>query len=657
MIHWQVKFRSLRADTLYTVSIYDNMYQGDPIQLTPGESPFETEEENDRDWFKPVRTQSGYLTIVDDGFDMAGNAFDWLDLVPADMHDRYVTLTNDNDTVLWQGYIQPQTFSGKMYEPTQERRFPVMCCLSSLQGKQLPSTNQGTITFARILDEIITWMGGSWDYVNIQSTDAIEWLQKKIDWSNFLDEEEDGTYTSKYDALTLLEEVCKFWGWTCRTSGTDIWLVCPDEEFEDDYIGIDPDDLYDYIDAGITPQYQTGSWVSRDLTGEVYANVDNNIEFVQGIRKATVTADINKRDIITDLPTEKIIDIYKDNTVQTVVVDTDKYNFFLKRPVGGDPEFYNFEDMYIHLCTFSSSNPAYIGSAQVGIFDHYEGAMADKHNYNWNFEINMMGTLVGTARESDYIALFESRYPHSYDHGCLAISGTATTGNYAYICRLKIGSQWWNGNSWQSSKTTFGMSLKDGKIEDNRALNGPYNMYEGYGVPISSGMGGKVHFEIIGLSPDDVVSNLNSLKISFVRMLSYSDYDDERSENVYTGTSSKLFADEVNVDTIFASDQMNAFGLGIIMDYGSHAGAGSYCDKVDYTYSDGVEHSHPEQHLLNRIINRGRYTRRIGKVNVLSNLAAITPYTKCVLPGFNGYPIAINRYWVDDITEAYIAQL
>jgi hypothetical protein len=179
-------------------------------------------------------------------------------------------------------------------------------------------------------------------------------------------------------------------------------------------------------------------------------------------------------------------------------------------------------------------------------------------------------------------------------------------------------------------------------------------MYEGYGAPIGSPMGGKVRFEIVGydttLESDVII--IDSLKISFVRMLSYSDYDDERSENVYTGTSSKLFADEVNVDTIFASDQMNAFGLGIIMDYD-----GSYCDKVDYTYSDGVEHSHPEQHLLNRIINRGRYTRRIGKVNVLSNLAAITPYTKCVLPGFTGYPIAINRYWVDDVTEAYIAQL
>ena len=74
-----------------------------------------------------------------------------------------------------------------------------------------------------------------------------------------------------------------------------------------------------------------------------------------------------------------------------------------------------------------------------------------------------------------------------------------------------------------------------------------------------------MHLEIVGLNPDGL-TNITSLKISFVRMLSYSDYDDERTENVYTGTSSKLFADEVNVDTIFASDQMNAFGLGIIIE-------------------------------------------------------------------------------------------
>lgn len=650
MIHWQVKFRSLRANELYTVSIYDDRYQGDPIQLTPGESPFETEEDNDRDWFKPVRTQSGYLSIVDDGFDNAGNAFDWRDLLPADMHDRYVTLTNSNGSVLWQGYIQPQTFSGKLYEVTQERRLPVMCCLASLEGKQIPATNQGTITFARILDMIVTWMGGSWDYINIQSTDAIDWLQKKIDWSNFLNEETDGTYTSKYDALTLLEEVCRFWGWTCRTNGTDIWLVCPDEDFEDDFIGIDPSDLYDYIDAGITPQYQTGSWATRDLTGDVYANTDNVVEFMQGIRKATVSANINKQDIITDVPTDKIIEMYRDNTVQTVVVDTDKYNFYLHRDTG--PETYTFKDMFIDIDQYST--PSYNGYAYTQITDSYEGDLSEKHNYNWKYGLFVVGNLVGTPHESDYIVRIESIYPHGYDHGCLVVSGSNNRSTGTLKCRLRVGDKWWDGSSWVNTKTIFNMPVGNNKIADNRVLNGPYNMYEGYGAPISSPMGGKVRFEIVGFDTTEEtdVIVIDSLKISFVRMLSYSDYDDERTENVYTGTSSKLFADEVNVDTIFASDQMNAFGLGIIMEFD-----GSYCDLVDYTYSGGMERSHPEQHLLNRIISRGRYVRRIERVNVMSNLASIAPHTKCVTPGMTGYPIAINHIWVDDIIEAYIAQL
>ena len=69
-IHWQVKFRSLRANTLYTVSIYDDNYSGStPVQLKGGEHPFTTEEDNDDDFFTPVRTQSGYLRIVDDGKD------------------------------------------------------------------------------------------------------------------------------------------------------------------------------------------------------------------------------------------------------------------------------------------------------------------------------------------------------------------------------------------------------------------------------------------------------------------------------------------------------------------------------------------------------------------------------------------------------------
>lgn len=661
MIHWQVKFRSLRANTLYTVSIYDDRYQGDPVQLTGAADPFVTEEDNDLDFFKPVRTQTGYLNIVDTGYDNAGNVFDWQELMPADSQDRPVVLTDSNNNTLWQGYIEPQTFTAKLYENVQQRQFPVMCCLASLEGKQIPSTNQGIVTFARILDMIITWMGGDWDYVNFQGTYPMYWLQRKIDWSNFLNEESDGTYTSKYDALTLLEEICKFWGWTCRTHGKDIWLLCPDDDLDPDYVGIEPTDLYDYLDAGTVPsQYQEGEWATRNLDTDVYASDDNNIEYVPGIRKATIRANINKRDVVTSLPEDQIIKQWRNNQVTTVTVDTDKYNFYLKRDTG--PEEYNFEDMHIDIDQYSTST--YSGYAWFQISDSYEGNIAYKHNYNWKLSLQVTGSLVGTPHESDYIVLIESIFPHSYSNGVLAISGNVQRGG-TLTCRLRVGGQWWNGSTWQSSKTTFTMAVGDetnptsgdgGKIIDTRALNGPYNMYEGYGAPISGSLGGKVRFEIVGfdatVQEDPDVVNISSLKIEFVRMLSYSDLDDERSENIYTDVSNKKFSDETSIDTIFASDQNNAFGLGIVMNYD-----GVYTKNVSYDYGDGAETMHPEQHLLNRIINRGKYLRRVERVQVRSNLMSITPYTKCTTAQMTGYPMSISHRWRDDITEAYIMQL
>ena len=72
-IHWQVRFVSLRQNRTYTVNIYDDNYSGNPVQLTGAAQPFSTKEEDDDDWFKPVRKQSGYLRILDNGKDNSGN--------------------------------------------------------------------------------------------------------------------------------------------------------------------------------------------------------------------------------------------------------------------------------------------------------------------------------------------------------------------------------------------------------------------------------------------------------------------------------------------------------------------------------------------------------------------------------------------------------
>ena len=66
-IHWQIPFKSRRTGTVYTVNIYDSTYSGNPMVLKGGSEPFVTEEDNTEDEFTPIRTQSGYLNIADDG--------------------------------------------------------------------------------------------------------------------------------------------------------------------------------------------------------------------------------------------------------------------------------------------------------------------------------------------------------------------------------------------------------------------------------------------------------------------------------------------------------------------------------------------------------------------------------------------------------------
>jgi len=117
--NYSITFKSLRAGTVYTLNIGGGT--GDAVPLKGGAQPFVTQEDDDDDQFTPIRTQSGYLRIVDDGYAADGvTAFDWKDLVPDTDLSRPVTLTavdaqgNDLGT-LWQGFMQ-----AALWQPTGE---------------------------------------------------------------------------------------------------------------------------------------------------------------------------------------------------------------------------------------------------------------------------------------------------------------------------------------------------------------------------------------------------------------------------------------------------------------------------------------------------------------------------------------------------------
>ena len=672
-VHWTVQFSADRSGT-YTVNIYDDNYSGSAIPLTGGASPFVTEEDNDDDWFRPVRTQSGYLNIVDTGKDNNGNTFDWRNLFPQTAKSRLVKLVDSNGYVKWQGWLQPQSFSGQLYEPTQERSFPLMCSLSALNGVTVTTTNQGVVTFAWLINYLLAQSGHDYTYICFQGGDSKYWLNKKVDWNNFIETDESGNKVGKYNCLELLEEVCKFWGWTCRTYGDSIYFVAADDPDMDGMIQFDEEEWHRLYTGGAASP-ESIDYGTVDIDDDVYASTRNTVEYMRGVRRVSVFADINKQDVVTDIPYSKIAEIYKGRTVSSSTYGTDGH-IFTQHSYENNC-VYTFGDMKITMYPHNYTSST--GSCFL-IREYYEGNLTYKHNYDFDTSLALIGDVSSTQPEMEYLVRIQSQAPHSYDHGAFVISGNVRNvyidsgakkeynGNGKLTCRLGIGDYWWNGSLWSNSfatPPTFDINVGDeesgyhegvGAIICNRLLDGVDGPYDGWGVPIVNPRGGFIDFQIVGYARQmqpgmyDLAEVLISdLKLSFVRQKTYAEYAD-RDRNSYIYNTGTVFTGEYETTTIFATDNGNAFGFGIVMD-----DDGSYCTGVSYDY--GAYTDRPEDHLAQRIRDKLSDITRKESVELRSDAVTLTRTKFVETSAVTGYAVSISRDWRDDVTRAVIMEV
>lgn len=648
-IHWQVKFRSLRANTLYTVSIYDDNYSGStPVQLKGGEHPFTTEEDNDDDFFTPVRTQSGYLRIVDDGKDASGNTLAagdrWDKMIPTTDRSRKVILTDGNNKIKWQGYLQPQTFTGKMFDNYQEREFPVFCALSVLEGIEAPTNQYGMVNFAFVLNSILTNTGIVYNNIWVQGKDCLNWLKKKVDWENFIQTDTDGNRTAKYNLLGLLEEVCKFWGWSCRTCGDQIYFTSADEDFDVDFIKMDAYGFYD-IAYDHDPQYNEETWSYWDTDDDIYASEDNNLEITRGIKKATVTADFNKQNVLLEIPFDEIKNKFRGKNIR-YNQQGNTYRFYI------DYMFFVFEDANMSIECYYDQD---VTNGWFSASSVYEGSLSDLHNIDFTYKLNVAGNL------NEFIKscfIMKSKAAHSFNDGVITINASFTDIYHepAYVYAfLKIGNKAWDGSNWvsASSNPTFAMTVQNGKIVDNRTWDSIFDNYTGHGIPVD-GIGGIVEFRIVKIyvATERHQMACTSLKIGFAKTSSAS-LNNDKSENVYTELTNTVFTEEQSVDLIFATNNANDYGFGFVMDED-----GAYIQSVPYSFSSGLDYLMPEAELLARLIRRGSTIKKKEVIDIRHDAGEMLPSHMCMTPNImDGYPVSINHDWRDDIDTVTILEI
>lgn len=674
---------SLRAKTVYTVNVGGGA--GAAVPLKGGAQPFTTQESDDDDPFCPIRTQTGYLRIVDDGKDANGNALEanwWKDLIPATGTSRPVTLTHQEggQTIVdWQGFMQAQTFSGALYGNPQEREFPVQCVLSSLSKYDIPTNETALRNFAYLLRLFITSSGITVNQIIVQGgADAQQWMLAMVDWRNFMNTGKQ-TYTAKYKFLDILEDICRFWGWTCRTWRQNIYLTMADDTAEQSYLTLTMAQL-ETMAGGTAAGTVTSSIPSVTLSGDIFASTQNDDIQVRGYSKATVKADANKNTTIFEFAPQSVVDTMEANGY-TWVTESGDYGYFTTQEIN------SFTSN--SLIGGSSQHGAYARRQLFGEETNGEANIIDAMLFKTWADINVHSSsdVDNWTFGTPYITL-ETVFQTAFSSGALKLTGTPFNGSEqlvfsgeprVFAACIGIGqsratAKWLHLNNspfeleWISTKKMVFISLDFAPTlwicQPVATLGYIYMIWHLFDkIPVADNLYGYLYIDIFGTMnyagmkiTNNGIWQLANLKVEYTRdkieVTSHGAYKITKDRNTtkeYTAENQNANQDKWNADCIFASDNDMEYGYGLML-----KGNGEYLKTAPY---GGVQEI-PEQHLADRVAAYGATSKRQFMLEVRGNaISQITPINKVSFESTSCQPVSIGHDWRDDVVKIKMIEL
>lgn len=223
-IHWQIQFCS-QLGTQRTVNIYDETYTGEPVQLTPATNPFRTSENDDLDYYAPIRTQSGYISIYAESATIAE------ELIATKSLDRPVTLT-EGSSVVWMGFLQCELYTQPWQPVPYKLDLPVISAIAAYQDVEVPDRD-GVISLLDLLN-LITIPGVTNEYI---LPDLLPIDKVKVPMDAFreylsIPERADYGVTGMYNRQSIYDAIyafCQYFGVSCRQYQDHLVLVRDNE--------------------------------------------------------------------------------------------------------------------------------------------------------------------------------------------------------------------------------------------------------------------------------------------------------------------------------------------------------------------------------------------------------------------------------------------
>lgn len=267
----------MQRGTTYVLTIDDG--SNTVVNLTPSPTPFATDVDNSEEFFAPVRSQSGNIEIL-------GEISDVEPLLSSDPASRLVTLNGtegSTTTLRWKGYLQTTTFSQTWDKGPLPISLPVVSHLGIIESYDFEQV--GYVRFAAFFKAMSECTGSafytSFVFPNIANIATI--LKYNFCGQAFA-KWDDKTLTYEYsDFKTILEEICKLFGWVAIEVADQLCLVAPDNT--SGYVSFTAAQIATLATNGTA----TGTAITQSTIHEIIDGADHTIDYLQGKKSVKVT--------------------------------------------------------------------------------------------------------------------------------------------------------------------------------------------------------------------------------------------------------------------------------------------------------------------------------------------------------------------------------
>ena len=322
-VRWQIPFVSTIENKKYRIDIYDETEGWSGItELRGAPSPFTTDEDNNTDFFAPIRVQTGNINVCTEI--PGGGTLQLDDILPNTNTSKPIRLVSiDSDTeeesIEWAGFLSCEVYSQDYVGYPQVISLPVISRLEAMRSIELninsiPSTllNIGYL-IALILESLPQELRFEWMYFPKSGRDIfrktlvnISNLFKKVTYIN----QECSTYTLKGDTLyNVIESICTLMGWTCREYKSDIYFTVNSAYGN---LGIDSPAYIkqeggfdDYWYDEPVPQLQIEDLIPM---GVKWMGTNHKKSVIQGCQDVTVESSLEDLDVNIEIPDFPYVD-------------------------------------------------------------------------------------------------------------------------------------------------------------------------------------------------------------------------------------------------------------------------------------------------------------------------------------------------------------